>query len=205
MRYARHSSFDKKHIENALWFLLSTAQYPDSDLNQYKIAGPCSGSFAISIALSSAICGKIGSFNNFFSAERTVFDLHAASRNTAGSTTPKIFILGAIVNFSPNNRSSLFPPCYPKCHRSFQSSRKLHAAASEHGTCITILAHTNRPFSNQASVKHGLPAFFAQRLHPQRPHDLPDRDRWILAILISSLGMVVKILLEPFMEVYFIS
>lgn len=57
---------------------------------------------------------------------------------------------------------------------------------------------------NRASVKHGLPAFFLQGLHPQRPHDLPHGHGRIFSVLIFSFGMAVKIFLEPVMQVNFI-
>ena len=57
---------------------------------------------------------------------------------------------------------------------------------------------------NRASVKHSLPAFLFQWLHPQRPHDLPHGHSRIFSVLIFSFGMAVKILLEPVMQVNFI-
>ena len=54
---------------------------------------------------------------------------------------------------------------------------------------------------NRASVKHSLPAFLFQWLHPQRPHDLSHGHGWIFSILIFSFGMAVEVFLEPIMQV----
>ena len=54
---------------------------------------------------------------------------------------------------------------------------------------------------NCASVKHGLPALFFQRLHPQRPHDLPYRHGRVFSILIFPFCVAVKVFLEPVMQV----
>lgn len=54
---------------------------------------------------------------------------------------------------------------------------------------------------NRASVKHSLPAFLFQWLHPQRPHDLPHGHGRIFSVLIFSFGVAVKIFLEPVMQV----
>ena len=57
---------------------------------------------------------------------------------------------------------------------------------------------------NRASVKHSLPAFLFQWLHPQRPHDLSHGHGRIFSVLIFLFGMAVKIFLEPVMQVNFI-
>ena len=54
---------------------------------------------------------------------------------------------------------------------------------------------------NRASVKHSLPAFLFQWLHPQRPHDLPHSHGWIFSILIFPLRMAVEVFLKSIMQV----
>ena len=58
--------------------------------------------------------------------------------------------------------------------------------------------------SDQTPIKHGLPAFFLQRLHAQCPHDLPNGHSRILAFCIFLPSMIVKILLESVMQVDFV-
>ena len=65
-------------------------------------------------------------------------------------------------------------------------------------------AHRNIRVLNRASVKHSLPAFFFQWLHPQRPHDLSHGHGRIFSVLIFSFGVAVKVFLEPVMQINFI-
>ena len=54
---------------------------------------------------------------------------------------------------------------------------------------------------NRAPVKHRLPAFLFQWLHPQRPHDLPHGHGRIFSILIFPFRVAVEVFLEPIMQV----
>ena len=53
-------------------------------------------------------------------------------------------------------------------------------------------------------VETCLPAFFLERFHPQRPHELSDSDRRKISMCILLFRMAVKILLESIVQVDFV-
>ena len=53
-------------------------------------------------------------------------------------------------------------------------------------------------------VKAGLPAFFLERFHPQRPHELSDSDRRKVPVRVLLPCVSIKILLESDVQINFV-
>lgn len=69
---------------------------------------------------------------------------------------------------------------------------------------IIMLVHNISPLSDQTPVKHSLPPFPFDGLHAQGPHDLSNGHSRIFSILISPLGVAVKVFLEAISQINFV-